>query len=508
MNNTKCRKIGSSISSIKKGFYGACIVMVVLTFLPSDASAVALSRKSRVTPYIEVRETFDDNVFFIPEGGSLADAPLATNPQSEDDSVFNLNAGVGIQLDVTRLLTLDFSYGLNYQNYADNSDNNQFIHNLRLGATIAPRSAGENPRGFLDRLTLRIQDNLATVPIDSEEPLLPGNKTFRNTFGITPTYRIIDTRRLSLDAGYGYQRVDFTEEEVDLAGVPLVETRQVTSNSQTHSGLVTVSYIINPRLTFVSDYTISQVIREDPEFTDIVDPRTRADITRQRILGGVDFKLSPKVSGFAKVGFDHTSFSSVDVVDPVTGLVQQVDQDDQSGLATNFRLAYTLSPRSSLSVAYNRFFTENDFGETLETDDVLGQLQLRLGRRTRANVGVNYRNEFRELTQFTDPDDPAIGNEENVTLGFLGNLEYRLGERIRTFGGYEVRNKEFFSEIFFDPTRGQREDTTQMFNLGFGYFLTEYFSIGAEYDYTDNDSNFDEQDYTRNRFSLFGRASF
>jgi len=507
MNNNHGNKGGSSpIRELRRGLCSMVMMVLVITvFLPTDASAVALSRKSRVTPYVEVRETFDDNIFLLPEG-----APLRPGQESRDDSIFNLRAGVDLQLDVTRLLTLGFSYQLDRLDYADNQDKDQFINSLELRADIAPRSAEGAQRTFLDRLTLRIRDSLATIPIDTEEALLPGNKTTRNIFEITPTYRIIDTRRTFLDLGYGYQRVDFTEEDVELTTAPVVtNTNQLTSESQTHQGLLNLGYIINPRWTFVTDYTISRKDREEPSPSLVVDPRTRADITRQRLTGGFQFKLSAKTSGIAKLGVEHTDFSPVDVVDPNTGLVQEIEQDSQSGLAANFALITNLSLRSTLTLAYDRFFTENDFGETIETDDLSGRLVFRLGRKTSGGVLVGYRFETRELTQTSLLAPGAtVTNDDNTILRFQGGLEYRLGERIRTFGGYEVQNKDFFSELFFDPLRGQREDTTQKFNVGLGYFFTQYFSVNAEYNFVDNDSNFDEEDYTVNRFSLFGRAAF
>jgi opacity protein-like surface antigen len=487
-----------SLKALKKVLGSGLILIVGLVFLSPDALAFELSARSRLTPFVEVRETFDDNVFLLSEG-----EPLPINAKSKDDSIFNLSAGVGLDVDITQFITLGLGYRMDYQNYADNNENDQFIHALELKADVGKRA-------YFKRLTINIKENLTTVPIDTTQALLPGNKTFRNEFQITPSYRIIDTKRTFFDAGYSYRRIDYTKNTVQLTSTPLVtETTQVVSNSQSHGGVFNFGYILNPRLTLVTDYNISRLLREKPEPTEIVDPRTRADITRQRLTGGVNFKLSPRLSGLAKIGFETNTFSAVEFVDPTTGQVQRIDQRDRSGFAANFGLNFNITPSSSLALTYDRFFSENDFGETLETDDVISRLVLRLGDNARTSLAFNYRHETRELIQ-TPVTAPGIatGNDSANSIGFAGDIEYMITQRIRTFGGYKIANRQFFSEIFFDPTRGDREDTTQTFTVGVGYSLTRYLSINTDYEFIHNDSNFDIDDYNVNRFSIFSRATF
>lgn len=488
----------SFLKALKKVLAGVLIVIVGLVFLSLEALAFELSKKSRITPFVEVRETFDDNVFLLSDG-----EPLPVNAKSKDDSIFNLSAGVGLDVDITRFLTLGLGYRMDYQNYTNNDENDQFIHALELKADIGKRA-------YFKRLTINIKENLTTVPIDTTQALLPGNKTFRNEFQITPSYRIIDTKRTFFDAGYSYRRVDYTKNTVQLTSTPLVtETTQVVSNSQSHGGVFNFGYILNPRLRFVTDYNISRLLREEPKPNEIVDPRTRADITRQRLTSGVDFKLSPRWSGLAKIGFETNTFSAVEFVDPTTGQVQRIDQRDRSGFAANFGLNFNISVRSNLALTYDRFFSENDFGETLETDNVVSRLVLRLGDNARTSLAFNYRHETRELIQ-TPVTTPGIatGNDSASSVEFAGDIEYMFTEKIRTFGGYKISNRQFFSEIFFDPTRGAREDTNQTFNVGAGYSLTRYLSINANYEFIHNNSNFDIDDYNVNRFSIFSRANF
>jgi hypothetical protein len=527
MNTSKKNPGSNKRKVLQTCLYGVIVMVVGMMILPSDASAVALSKKSRITPFIEVREIFDDNIFLLQE-----DAPLEENQQSRDDQIFDFAAGVALELDVSRRLNVGFGYRFDYLTYVENDDQNQSIHALDLKADINPRSVvgstlsfpegideasspkgptgGRAPGSFLDRLNIKIRDNLSTVPIDTEEALLPGNKTFRNTFDIAPSFRIIAAKRTFLDVGYQYSRVDFTDETVDLRTAPLVDqTEQLTTNSFSNIFFLDFGYVVNPRLIFSVDYSVEPKDRPDPDPSEITDPRNRADIVRQHLLAGFNFKVTPRVLGSAKVGFESTSFDEVQFTDPDSGLVQTLSQDDQSIFAAGFSLTGSLSIRSTINISYDRHFTENDFGETLKTDDVRGKYGLRIGRRSQASFGVNYRREIRELT--LTPEDTsgiASGEDENTAFGFDGSVEYRLAERIRTFGGYQIRNKQFFGEIFFDPSRDIREDTTQRFNVGLGYLITRYLSVNAEYEFVDNDSNLDEQDYNVNRFSIFGKASF
>ncbi|MBD3325757.1 outer membrane beta-barrel protein [candidate division KSB3 bacterium] len=459
--------------------YLMCLLLGSLMILWTGDGVVRAANISEfvnLTPYFEIEGGYDDNVFEIAD-----DAELPENGVEREDSFLNAKAGVQADLMLERpylRLEVGVDYDFIYTKYTENTDLDDVQNNLNFDLNFA----SNYERGLLkDRLRLHIQDVLSYVPIDEEEPLLPGNRVIRNDFDIGAFYKLISTRRMGFVLGYSYGRRDFVEDEsIDVATVDVDDSSVLTQESQTHTGEAEFEYILNPKLTYLLSYTYTFADREENP-----GQLVSADFTRQNVLSGIQAKLTPRIQTNIQAGYALTSYSDV----------EDLEQDDQDSFVVEASVSANFARQPLMTVGYRRYYVENDFGDTLLTDNVFGRIGIKLMQDLLVNFSGDYILEDRDLF-----------DDDTTQILFGVDTEYQLVKNLALLAGYQYKDKEFFAQNFL--AEPDREETTHTFSGGLKYKVARYVLLKGMYFYTDRSSNLDDQEFSRNKFLASGQVMF
>jgi hypothetical protein len=431
----------------------------------------------KISPFAEVETSFDNNVFELSD-----DAPLPENGKEREDTSFTGRAGLGLDITLDRPylgLGVGLNYTLAYVKFLENEDLDNTQHNLDFNLNFK----SNYEEGLLkDRLKFFITDGLALIPMDEEEPLYSGNITFRNDFTVGADYKLISMRRLSLTAGYAYGRVDYPQDDkIEVITISGYEaTSDLTQEMQTHTGKSEAKYLLNPNLTCNLTYTYALSTRENNP-----GELVSADFTRQNILGGIQAKLTPRIQGNFQAGYAMTSYEDVG------GLTQ----DDQNSFVAESSITANFAHQPLMTVGYRKYFIENDFGDTLLTDDVFARMGIKVVPGLLVNISGNYILEDRDLS-----DDRAV----QKILGI--ESEYEVIKNMSLIARYNYRRKDFFVYNFL--AREDREETSHNVAGGFQYKIGRHFLLNGLYAYTNKTSDVAEQAFTRNKFTATGKFIF
>lgn len=455
------------------------IVIFVGWFCVGDAAGVRAANISdflKITPYVEVEGSYNDNLFEIPKEASL--------PQdAKERTDLTLSARVGASVDLTfdrpyLTLGLGLNYVFEYLKYVNNTHLDDTRNNLDVKVTLA----SNYEEGIIrDRLKVNLKDGLTLIPVDENEPLFRGNRTFRNSFEIGADYKIISTRRMAFLVGYGYGRVDFVDSPINVASVVgYANTSELTQASQTHRGKADFEYTFNPQITATATYTYDYALRPEQS-----EKQTSADFSRQNLLGGFQVKLSPRIQGNVQAGYGLTKYNDV-------GERSQADQNDfimESSINANF------AHQPLVTIGYRQYFTENDFGDTLLTGDVFGRLGIKFAPGFFVNFAGDYIREYRDLLA-----------DETTQRIFGVNTEYELAKGMKLLAGYDYTKREFFAHNFLNDV--VREETSHIVSGGVEYKIGRRFLLKGLYSYTDKIADIAVQEFNRNKFTASGKVIF
>lgn len=461
----------------KKGLCTIILAGVLCLGVVPHGIAANIRNFVTITPYVEVESSYNDNVFEISE-----EAPLPEEAKEREDISLVARAGVGADFELERPY-LTFGVGINYDfeydKFMENSEYDDLYHNLDLKIKFA----SNYEEGFLrDRLLLNIRENLSVIPIDEDEPWYSGNRTFRNDFGVAADYKLISTRRLSFTLGYAYGRIDFIEDtKIEVPTVTGYEHSSIlTQESQSHTGKADMQYLLNSRVTCVANYSYGYTTREEN-----AGELVSANFTRQNVLGGFQVKFSPRIHGNFQGGYSQTIFEAVD------GL----EQDDQSSVVAETSITANFAHQPLMTVGYRKYYTENDFGDTLLTDNVFARMGFKIAEGFLVNFSGDYIIEDRNLLK-----------DETVRQQFGVDAQYEIIQNMTLLAGYSYGKKDFFARNFL--AREDREETSNAFSGGVQYKVGRHLLLKGAYSYTDKTSNIAEQEFTRNKFTASGKVIF
>jgi hypothetical protein len=148
-----------------------------------------------------------------------------------------------------------------------------------------------------------------------------------------------------------------------------------------------------------------------------------------------------------------------------------------------------------MTVGYRRYYAENDFGDTLLTDNAFARMGFRLARGFTVNVSGDYIWEGR-----------ALYDDETSQQVFGIDAELEVIKNVTLLAGYNYRQKDFFENNFVG--RSEREETNHIVSGGLRYKVGRHFLIRGLYTYTDKQSNVAEQEFSRNQFMAMGKVIF
>lgn len=464
------------VSKMKVGA-GVLMGIVIMFWGGMESRAANISDFLKVSPFAEVEIRYDDNVFELAE-----DAPLPENGTEREDISIHPRAGLGLDLELERpylTLGIGLDYTFEYSKYMDNDDLDASQNKLNFELKFA----SNYEQGLLkDRLKFNINDVLSLIPIDEEEPLFDGNQTMRNVFTVGADYALLSTPRFSTTIGYAYTRTDYQEDDpIEVVTVQnYAESSDLTQESELHSGKAEVKYELNSKLIGMVTYTYGYNTREEN-----AGELYSASFTRQNVMGGIQAKFSSRVHGNLQGGYTTTTYDDV----------EGVEQDDQSSFVAETSITANFAHQPLMTVGYRKYFTENDFGDTLLTDNVFARVGFKIAQGFMVNLTGDYILEDRDLF-----DDEAVQKIFGV------ESEYELVKNMSVLARYNYRNKEFFVRNFLSSD--EREETTSAFSGGLRYKFGRRFLVNGLYTYTDKTSNIAEQAFSRNQFIVSGKVIF
>ena len=443
----------------------------------SPIFAANISEFLNIRPYAEFGGGYDDNIFQISE-----DTELPENGVEREDSY--LNAAAGVEADLTyenRLL--DISLGLDYQysykKYSNNTDLDDGENSLNFDFSVG----SEYEEGFFrDRAKLNVGDVLSYIPIDEEEPLLPGNRTWRNNFDVGVDYNLISKPRTAFILGYSYGRIDFGDDPITVWTVSddYSNSSDLTQDSQSHTGTANFKHALNSKLTYVLTYAYQLTLRDEDE-----GELTSANFSRQNVNTGVEAKLSSRMSANLKGGYSMTAYEDIG----------DLSQDDQDSFTAEASITANFGHRPLMTVGYKRYFTENDYGDTLLTDDLFGRFGFKVAQGLLVNLTADYILEDRDLY-----------DDDTSQMIFGVSSEYELVKNLTILASYSYRQRNYFEQNFQE--HDDLEKTTHTLSGGMQYKVSRYVLLKGMYYYTDISTDSSDGDYARNQFIASGRVIF
>jgi hypothetical protein len=254
----------------------------------------------------------------------------------------------------------------------------------------------------------------------------------------------------------------------------------LTQESQSHTGKANVQYLLNSRVTCKLNYNYMLTTREENP-----GELVSANFTRQNALGGFEVKFTPRIHGNFEGGYSHTSF------DDVAG----EEQDDQSSVVAETSITANFAHQPLMTVGYRKYYVENDFGDTLLTDNVFARMGFKIAQGFMVNFSGDYTLEDRNLF-----------DDETEQKKFGVDAQYEIIKNLTLLAGYNYAKKDFFARNFL--AKENREETSNIFSGGAQYKVGHHVLLKGEYSYTDKTSNIAEQEFTRNKFTASGKVIF
>jgi hypothetical protein len=281
------------------------------------------------TPSIGVAESFDSNVLLATEGSeTVADFVTLVSP----------SAALGFR---GRRSTLQADYRSSYQLYQDVSQLNAFDQRLNTAYTYR----------LTPGTTFYARNNLSKSP-STDELDIPGVRFRRQGVLLNDARAGFESRfnrRLSLDAAYVFQWIDFDDD-------PLLVIDGLRRGGNAHGGSAELGYVLSPRLSLGGEYEMRHATVDEIRSFDVMNA-----------LATVDWRLTERLalSGGAGVSTLATSVT------------------DERRTAPAFRAGVTGSgQRFGWNVNYRRSFMPSfGFGGTFENQEFQAGLLATLTRR-------------------------------------------------------------------------------------------------------------------------------
>ena len=213
----------------------------------------------------------------------------------------------------------------------------------------------------------------------------------------------------------------------------------LTQETQIHTGKADFQYLLNSKLTYILTYTYQFSDREENP-----GELVSANFFRHNVLSGIQAKLTPRIHSNLQAGYTLTSYNDV----------ENLEQDDQDNFVVEASVTANFARQPLMTVGYRRYYTENDFGDTLLTDNIFGRMGIKLAKGLLVNFSADYILEDRDLF-----------DDETTQMLFGVNTEYEFLKNMTLLAGYNYRNKEFFEQNFL--AEREREETTHTFSGGY-----------------------------------------
>lgn len=391
----------------------AGMAAVPATIAPAEAAEV------RITPRLEVRETYTDNVNLTPTDS------LVPGEFRRDDFVTTLSPGISASIQGTRVQLLT-SYTANYLIFAD-LGTDDLRHNLTSSATV---EAVENFFFIETQASINQQFLDRERGFSGSEANITDNRGTTRTVSASPFATTRFGQIAQATARYQFSYVS-TDEERMLEGLA-----NVLTDSQTH--LVTVDVVSGPafgRLQWTLNGRIQRESRQDAANLTI------PDFDQERFGLDVRYALNRTFSLEGSVGFGDTS--DLTLTEPGNNLFWDVGVgvNPNRRLSANLRYGRTQGNRTfSGSLSYK--WTERTLVAVSYSDSIRTSQGTLADNLNQIDIGDGG---FVDDGGFPfDPTPPNLGFDSRISRdkNLRGDVQYSSGRN--TFaGGWFVLRREF-----------------------------------------------------------------
>jgi len=460
-----------------------------------------------ITPFIEQRITYSDNIDLAPDG------------QEEDDFVSTTSAGVNATVNLRRFQGYA-GYTVSYDKYFESDNDDNFRHNANLNGTaeIIPNLFYVDAQGSVTDSVLSSNGAFSGNPTAA-----PGDRSTTYQGAISPSLR-------SNIGGWANAEVRYTFQGA------IYEDVNGTDNPDEHTHTYTAALVSDPR----KFGTIGWDIRGEYENYNSDDELRDQD----RLSGsvGLQYALSPKVTLNGNAGYDEYDpelvFDGNDATGAFgnVGFVYRPNSRTQGNAYVGYRyggldygaaLNYQLAERLAFSATAGRAIQSGSFqnrtviagadGTLVDplTNQVLSPEDLQASLRTSQSLTDNLNLTLSGNTgktsytitgtaQNRQYEDDVQGDE--LVLGLSGAMEYQLNRGLSI--GADAAYSTFTSD---DDT--EIDNDTLILGIGAKYKFTRIFEAFARYSYSqrfaDNPLGPNEaSEYTENAGYIGLRASF
>lgn len=382
-----------------------CLVMALLAFLGGGGwDVVASAGEYRITPALELRETYDDNIFFR----NVGDWEHRISPQLNLDLLTETSQlGALVRVDISE-----------YNRHSEFDTTDQLYEvrgNTLPGERYQLSFSGsyETDYTFVDAL---------------EESGILAERSRRKNYFLAPATVFSLGPRDTLRLSYTFRKINYTLDRYNDTAVNAV-------------GLTWAHDMADERTTLFATVSGSQVVFEGEDERWFLADAGRAeqrteDVTQEtlRLWLGADHAWSEWLDASLQIGVHYTESEFPVLTDPLVRVVApglppayEMDNGYDSGFILDGALNWHWE-RLRLTVSLNRDVSESTFGENITRDRLRVSAGYRLTERWNARCSAAYYES--ETEGYSDPEERQTRNvNPSMTYRITENLDLQMGYR-------------------------------------------------------------------------------
>ena len=259
--------------------------MTILTGLLL-ASATTAWAEFRLTPGVELRQEYDDNIYLEAD-------------DEEDDFITTVTPSLLMAWESPRI-DLSLSARINFQKYYDHTDED------RIGPGEADQGSTFNAlvKVYPEVLFLRVTDSYQRVPIDEGDRGGEGNNvvnlTDSNRLAINPYLQFEPMSDLQVKLGYTYENLWYGQESSDN---PEEDDDNQGDDSESHIYNLTLTKALSSTVTLTLDGEHLEYRPKNPEDTYVGGEDGTYEYDRDSVRGGLSYQASKRLT--LKGGYGH-----------------------------------------------------------------------------------------------------------------------------------------------------------------------------------------------------------
>lgn len=427
------------------------VINLALLMVFLSSSVTSSFAKYEITPSISIREEYDDNIFLTAEN-------------EEDDFITTFFPQILFTYSPGKFLDLNLNYGLRYKFYRDNDGfNDTSIKEIQIAALEAQVRPAE-------RVRIDISDIYKQVPIDVRRRIAPEstlvNKTYSNTFTISPSIELPITSTITATTGYGYSNIWYDVPEAQ--------------DYYSHSAFFTLNKRFSSRMSGELRYNY-YAYRVDVEQVFI----PLDDYDRHQGSVAVEYQISPHFSIDGEIGEAKFDFKAT---------------DDTNDTFYNVSAQYRTDPSESTiaRVYYSTTFLDATTQGTYRRRDT--GLIYRTDRPVVLDINPYYTTD--KFLDGTGREDRSTGVDASASRSLTGKIDLSLN------GGW--RREDHTNILVNQNIQALEDEDVKAYHIGCEliYRFNRNITASIGYRYAKRNSDIDINDFKNNNVWIEANLSF